>query len=308
MQKLLPSLFSRTVLGLAALALATGFAQAQTPVTATIGTGTTAGSNNALLSTSTTSNKYSRTVTIYSAAELQAAGARAGSITKLAWYKDGAGEYTSNDAQLRIYLRRITAAALSANPVVWDTEVVGATQVYSNTALSLPTGTGWKDFTFTAPFAWNGTDNIEVMVDWFRNGTPSADITWRYTAVSATGGTHATQVNNALIPTVRWAANRPNVQFQVAIVNSTLAQAPADWVQVAPNPFAANLKLLVGAGSQNQRLDVALTDVLGRTHYQQQTTPGAERALQLPASLAAGVYFLTVRNDKWQKTLRVVRE
>ncbi|QNH62100.1 T9SS type A sorting domain-containing protein [Hymenobacter sediminicola] len=308
MQKLLPSFVSRTFLSLSLLALATGFAEAQTPVTVTIGTGTSAGSTNALLSTSTTTNKYARTVSIYSAAELQAAGARAGSITKLAWYKDGTGEYTSGNAQLRIYLKRTTAAALSANPVVWDTEVLSATQVYSNTTLSLPTGTGWKDFAFTAPFVWNGTDNIEVLVDWFRNSAPTADISWRYTAVSATGGAHATQVNSAVIPTVRWAANRPNVQFQVAIVNSSLSQAPADWVQVAPNPFATDLKLLIGAGSQNQRLDVSLTDVLGRSHFQQQTAAGAERTLQLPADLAAGIYFLTVWNDKWQQTTRLVRE
>ena len=80
MQKLLPSFVSRTFLSLSLLALATGFAEAQTPVTVTIGTGTSAGSTNVLLSTSTTTNKYARTVSIYSAAELQAAGARAGSI------------------------------------------------------------------------------------------------------------------------------------------------------------------------------------------------------------------------------------
>lgn len=306
MMKTLLPVVSRFALGLA-LALSAQVAEAQAPVTVTIGTGTSASSTNVLLSTSTTTNKYARTVSIYSAAELQAAGARAGSITRIAWFKGGTGEYTTGDAQLQVYLKRTTAAVLSANPVVWDTEVLGATQVYNNTALSLPTGTGWKDFAFTAPFAWNGTDNIEVLVDWFRNGTPTADITWQYTAVSATGGTHSTQVNSALIPTVRWAANRPNVQFQMSLLTSTRSAGPADWVRVAPNPFRNSLQLSVGADSQ-QPLEATLTDALGRTQLTQRTPAGAERALHLPAGLAAGVYFLTLRNDKWQQTVRVVRE
>ncbi|MBO0360918.1 T9SS type A sorting domain-containing protein [Hymenobacter sp. BT186] len=298
---------SRAVLGLTLLGFAAA-AQAQSLITVTVGAGTSAASTNALLSTSTTTNKYARTVSIYSAAELLAAGAQAGSFTRIAWFKGGAGEYPANDAQLSIYLKRTTATALSANPVVWATEVVGATPVYTNSALSLPAGTGWKDFVFSAPFAWNGTDNIEVLVDWFRNSTPTADITWQYTAVSATGGAHATQVNSALIPTVRWAANRPNVQLQLAVVSATHQQAPAGWVQVAPNPFAGELQLAVGANSQGQALETILTDALGRTLQQRRTSLGAVRTLQTPAHLVPGIYFLTVRNEKWQQTFRVVHE
>ena len=309
MKQTVLSAFSRVALGTSLLvALAACPAQAQAPTTVTIGTGTSAASTNVLLSTSTTSNKYARTASIYSAAELQAAGARAGSIIRLSWFKGGTGEYTSNDAELRIYLKATTATALSANPVVWATEVAGASQVYSNTTLSLPTGLGWKDFVFSTPFPWNGTDNVEVLVDWFRNGTPSGDITWQYTAVSATGGAHATQVGSSLLPTVRWAANRPNVQFQFAPVSSTRTQGPADWVQVAPNPFATELKLSVGAGSAHQALQVTLTDALGRQQGQWQTGGGADRSLRLPTSLAAGVYFLTVQNEHWHQTMRLLRE
>jgi len=82
----LPSFFARKPLALSLLlALGTAYqAQAQTqPLTVTIGTGTSAASTNALLSTSTTSNKYARTVSIFSAAELTAAGAAAGSIVSI---------------------------------------------------------------------------------------------------------------------------------------------------------------------------------------------------------------------------------
>lgn len=309
MKHSLLAFLSRAALGLALLPLSVGVVQGQAPITVTIGTGTTAGSTNVLLSTSTTANKYARTASIYSAEELRAAGARPGSFTRIAWFKGGTGEYTTGDARLAIYFKRTTAAAFSVNPVVWDTEVIGATAVYSNTMLSLPTGTGWKEFVLTAPFVWNGTDNIEVLVDWFRSSTPTADISWQYTAVITANGTHATQVNSMPIPTVRWAANRPNVRFQLtSLVSATRTKAPADWVQVSPNPFTQDLTVKVGAGGQHLPVEATLTDALGRTHYQQQLPAGAERKLPLPATLAAGLYFLTLRNEQWQQTQRLVRE
>lgn len=46
--------------------------------------------------------------------------------------------------------------------------MTGATQAYSSTTLSPPTGTGWKDFTFLpSPLLYlQDTDNVEVLVNW----------------------------------------------------------------------------------------------------------------------------------------------
>lgn len=217
----------RSLLVLATSLLSWASVQAQAPTIATIGTGTASASANVLLSTSTTTNKYARTISIYSAAELAAAGAQPGTIVSIAWYKDGTGEYPTADAQLSVYMKSTNASTLAVNPVDWATEVVGATPVYTNTALALPTGTGFKTFALATPFVWNGSDNVEVLVDWFRNSTPTADIKWQYTAVGTTG-IHATQVNSSPVPTVRFASNRPNVQFGISASGVPICSPPTN--------------------------------------------------------------------------------
>jgi hypothetical protein len=58
--------------------------KAEAQDTLSLGVFTGAGSTNVLLSTSTTINRYSRTISLYSAAEINAAGGLAGSISSLA--------------------------------------------------------------------------------------------------------------------------------------------------------------------------------------------------------------------------------
>ena len=296
------------------LLLASGtsyLAQAQTqPLTVTIGTGTAAASTNALLSTSTTTNKYARTVSVFSAAELAAAGATAGSIVSIAWFKGGTGELTAADSQLSVYMKSTSATLLATNPVDWATEVVGATQVYNNMALALPTGTGYKAFTLTTPFAWNGTSNLEVLVDWFRNGTPTADITWQYTAVGTTG-IHATQVNSVVIPTVRFASNRPNTQF---VINRTgLASREgyaASLVRLYPNPAHGAFTVAVPTDLTSKPVAASLFNALGqlmRAYTLPLTAAGAQGQLDV-STLAAGVYTLRLAVDTQTISKRLVVE
>jgi hypothetical protein len=294
------------------VALGTAYqAHAQTqPLTVTIGTGTTASATNVLLSTSTTSNKYARTVSIFSAAELTAAGAQAGNIVSIAWYKGGTGEYTTTDSQLSVYMKSTTATLLAANPITWATEVVGATQVYNNAALALPTGTGYKTFALTTPFAWDGTSNVEVLVDWFRNSAPTADITWQYTAVGTTG-IHATQVSSAVIPTIRFASNRPNTQF---VINRTALAGretrEAALVSVYPNPAHGALTVAVPAELASRPVAATLLNALGQavgTYTLPVAGNGARGQLDVGA-LAAGVYTLQLAADKHVISKRLVLE
>jgi hypothetical protein len=296
----------------AILAFATAYqAQAQTqPLTVTIGTGTSAASTNALLSTSTTINKYARTVSVFSAAELTAAGAVAGNIVSIAWFKGGTGELTTADSQLSVYMKSTAATLLATNPVTWATEVVGATQVYNNATLALPAGTGYKTFTLTTPFAWDGTSNVEVLVDWFRNSTPTADITWQYTGVGTTG-IHATQVSGSAIPTVRFAANRPNTQF--VINRATLASREtreAALVQLYPNPAHGTCTVAVPAELASQPVAATLFNALGQL-VQAHTLPvgagGARGQLALGA-LPAGVYTLRLATGPHIISKRLVVE
>ncbi|HSI89701.1 MAG TPA: T9SS type A sorting domain-containing protein [Adhaeribacter sp.] len=206
------------------LFLLAGSLRVQGQTTITLGTGTSAANANALFSTSTTSNKYARTIAIYSAAEIIAAGGLPGLITKLAWYKDGTGEYTTADINLDIYLKHVSYTIHPTDPVTWATDVVGATQVYSSTTTSFPTGTGYKDFVFTTPFSWDGVSNLAVFVDFYRNSAPTASITWQYTTLI--DGNTATQVGSSPLPTVRHSDRRPNMQLTFA------PSAPTDAAMV----------------------------------------------------------------------------
>lgn len=300
----------RTGLGLLLAAGTLPAAWGQAPVTVTIGTGTLAASTNALFSTSTTTNKYSRTVSIFSAAELMAAGAVAGNIVSIAWFKGGTGELTSADTQLSVYMKSTSATLLAVNPVDWATEVVGATTVYSNNTLSMPTGTGYKTFTFTTPFPWNGTSNVEVLVDCFRNSTPTADITWQYTAVGTTG-IHATQVNSVVIPTVRFAANRPNTQFVISRTGLASHESrAAALVSAYPNPAHGILTVAVPTVLTTKPVVATLLNSLGQAVHHcplPLTTDGARGQINTSA-FAAGLYTLQLTTESGVISKRVVVE
>lgn len=168
-----------------------------------------AGSTNVLLSTSTTTNKYSKTISIYTAAEIIANGGSAGTITSIAWDKQGTGEYQFGDAEMTVYLKHVTNSNWATVPD-YNVEVATATQVFASNTYSIPTGTGWKTVNFTTPFAWNGTDNIAVFVTWYRPGTPTAAINWgRSTAIDA----NATRVGSSAALVMLVNDNRPVVQF-----------------------------------------------------------------------------------------------
>lgn len=207
------SLFKKASVFLLSAGLAGMTVSLQAQTTVTIGTGTSAASTNALLSTSTTSNLYSRTATVYSAADILANGGPAGLISKIRYYKDGTGEYTYGNAFLEVHMKTYPTPKIMAYPIVWSTEVATATTVYSSNTQSFTTGPGWQELTLSTPFMWNGVDNIMVMVDWYRPQAPTASITWRY---SLRDSSNATQVSSSLPATMANGKDRsPNIQFDI---------------------------------------------------------------------------------------------
>lgn len=181
--------------------------------TLSIGVFTGAGAVNVLLSTSTTTNRYSRTISLYSAAEISRAGGSGGSISSLAWDKSGPGEYTTNDAYIKVYLKNVTDTLWSAVPV-WDSVASGATEVFTSSTYSIPTGTGWKYVPFTTSFVWDGTSAIAVLVEWDRSSPPTGAINWgRSTTTSA----NATRVGSSSLTALIFFINnnRPLVQFVI---------------------------------------------------------------------------------------------
>ena len=93
--------------------------------------------------------------TVYTAAELSAAGATAGNITELGW--NVLSVPSANLPNYTISIKHTTASDASAH------DGTGLSQVYNNT-LYAPTAGGFDMLTFQAPFNWNGIDNILIDV------------------------------------------------------------------------------------------------------------------------------------------------
>ena len=197
---------------------------ASAQVTVSLGTYSGAGSTNSLLSTSTTSNRYSRTISLYTDTEIITAGGTAGIISKLGWDKSGTGEYTTADAYIKIYLKHVTNDTWTSIPD-WNTEIVGATEVFTSSTYSIPTGIGWIEVPFTNTFTWNGTDNIAVMVEWDRSSAPTADIKWGY---SNTPLANATRVGSASLNALVFLINDKRPLLQLTIASGASCAAPAN--------------------------------------------------------------------------------
>lgn len=185
--------------------------------TVQVGTGTSSSPTAAgpvYISTTGSTFKYSRHISIYTAAEIIAAGGTAGLINQLSWYKTNTAGYTAGDAQFDIYIKPVAFSTHASTPINWASEITGATLVYSSNTQNLNTSIGWQDFVFTTPFNWNGTDNLEIFVDWFRPSAPTASNPgWQYTSTTnANAITGATSVPS----TVSRNSNRPNVMFGFA--------------------------------------------------------------------------------------------
>lgn len=99
----------------------------------TLGTRSGALGNNSLLATDG-GNYRSQTISIYTAAEIYAAGGLPGNIQKLWWSKEGA-DYTAAST-LEVYIKHVSISDWTGagGNVLWTPQVTGATQVYSNTA------------------------------------------------------------------------------------------------------------------------------------------------------------------------------
>src|SRR6478752_7356013 len=155
--------------------------QAQTPVT--IGTGTLS-SGSVLFATDAGGNLWSKSASLYTAAEIISAGGAAGYFTKIAFNKQGAGEYTYGNAQLSIYIKPVSKNTESGSSLDWNTNLGTATPLYTTTTQSFRTGTGWQEFILQTPFLWDGVSNVEVLTAFYHPTTLTAGIDWQYNAAT----------------------------------------------------------------------------------------------------------------------------
>ncbi len=161
---------------------------------------------------------YYRSAALYTAAEINASG----TITNLKWYCGTANTTTS--FPITIYMKHSTATTLATD--TWANHSSGATQVYTGT-LAI-NATGWFNFDIT-DFAYNGTDNLVVLVESGSAAYVAPYVNWRYTTTAT--NMFARVQNDGSVPTSLTASTlRPNITF----VGITTVSPPAPSTIVSP--------------------------------------------------------------------------
>lgn len=251
------------------------------------------------------SNKHSWSLSIYQQSELLANGATAGLITGAGWYKNDAGAYLANDASFEIFMKPTTLSNFSGGAGNFDIESVGATLVYSNTAIGLPATIGWVDFTFSTPFNWNGTDNIMVLTRWVRPGAGTAAVNW-----AATTGFNPPVVSHsfsttATMGTLYTSGSRANIHFSVTPVGVKNLDIESK-VSVYPNPAKDRINIQFDENYPAKSLSIC--NALGAVVYTETLT--SKQTAILLDNFDSGVYFLKIElpDAILSKKLVIVKE
>ncbi|MEP7264029.1 MAG: GEVED domain-containing protein [Bacteroidota bacterium] len=176
----------------------------------TVGSGTTQ-------TTSTTQTPFSNAVSdarkqyIIKASELTSQGVTFGDITSLAF---NVGT-TFNSATLNSF--NIKIKQTSANVLTGTFDDIGLTTVFSSN-VSI-TASGWKTFSFTSNFFWNGMDNLLVEICYNNSATTGTSTSVIATTnliqyCQAASGT-TTSVGCNLGPAATLVNTRPNMQLNI---------------------------------------------------------------------------------------------
>ncbi|RAR69275.1 beta strand repeat-containing protein, partial [Flavobacterium aciduliphilum] len=158
------------------------------------------------------------------ASELIALGYSAGNITSLAFNVTSAGSYAQSNFSIK--LGSTTSNSISA----FATPVGGYTTVYSIASLATP-ATGWKTFSFSTPYAWDGTSNILVDVchDNDTNSTcsscygTSSTVEYTSTSFNSVYGTYGDNVQSCGTTSTSTTSvtTRPNMKFSIQAGTTT---------------------------------------------------------------------------------------
>ncbi|HRH03944.1 MAG TPA: T9SS type A sorting domain-containing protein [Bacteroidia bacterium] len=234
-------------------------------------------------------NTHSWNLSIYQQSELVANGATPGLFTSAGWYKNDLGAYLSNDASFEIYMKPTTLSNFSGGAGNFDIESVGATLVYSSTAVGLPASIGWVDFTFSTPFIWNGTDNVMVLTRWVRTGAGTAAVNW-----AATSGFNPAVVSHSFSATTTMGSlyttgSRANIHFSVTPVGINKLETDTKFL-VYPNPAKDKINLKFDETYPAKSLSIC--DALGAVVYTETIKSGQTEILL--NNLDAGIYFLKI--------------
>jgi len=149
---------------------------------------------------------------LYTASELNSAGFAAGSITEIAWDVSSMPSTVGQLDNYTVYIQTTTATSLTG----WQT--INTPAVYqANITPSL----GWNTLALSAPFIWNGSDNILIQVcyqnsacySYTRNPLIKYSTTTFVSTMYYRADCTAGMCTNSGFP--QYSSNRPNIRFTV---------------------------------------------------------------------------------------------
>ena len=173
---------------------------------------------------------------IYTATEIGTAG----TINSLAFYvNNSSGSYTLDNQ--KIYVRH---TSVSQHADKYYPGTTGFTLVYSG---SITFGTsGWKTINLSSPFTYNGTSNLEVLIESRDGSTFTSALQTRYTSKSEYRTKY--DYNDYNFPTTWYAGGRvtklPNIQFVINTCTTVAGTTSASSISVC----AGNTTMLILTG------------------------------------------------------------
>ncbi|HOD17817.1 MAG TPA: choice-of-anchor D domain-containing protein [Candidatus Cloacimonadota bacterium] len=144
---------------------------------------------------------YYRSAALYLASEINVSSG--GTITHLKWYCGTANTTTS--IPVTIYMKQTTATTLASD--TWANINVGTTSVYTGTCIF--NATGWYTFDIN-DFAYDGTSNLEILVESGSAPFVSPYVNWRYTTTTTNLFTRA-QADGSAPTSLTASTYRPNI-------------------------------------------------------------------------------------------------
>lgn len=165
---------------------------------------------------------YTRSASIYTAAELGSAG----NISHLGWYVSTA---TAASIPIKIYMKSTNDNVLTSQ--TWADLIAGATLVYNSNATFTPVG--WKTFDIT-DFTYC-TGNVMVLCEANYGGTGTTSPSFQYTTQSSYMHEYFYQDNTAPTGTGYTSYSRPNIQFTKTAPTNCSGTPTAGTVTATPS-------------------------------------------------------------------------
>lgn len=195
---------------------------------------------------------YERSALIYLQSEITATG----NITSVAFYVDAVnGPATS--VPVKIYMKTTTVGDFGGGTNIVP-EFTGATLVYTGTVTAAELVPGqWVTKTLNTPFAYNGTNNLEILVetDYGGSGGESSSSAKTFRVGNTTGSTYLFEYwfQDGTPPTDDGTTSsyRPNVQLNFTPLTACTGKPTAGATTASVNPACAADNLVLSVAGNN---------------------------------------------------------